>query len=51
MTASKHRTKIRKLDAGTKNPVSHDGLTNTQKIVAEKYRAWLVRRGFREEAL
>ena len=50
MTAPKHRTKIRKLDAGTKNPVSHDGLTNTQKIVAEKYRAWLVRRGFREEA-
>ena len=51
MTAPKHRTKIRKLDAGVKSPASHDGLCNTQKIVAEKYRAWLVRRGFREEVL
>ena len=51
MTTSKHRTKIRKLDAGVKSPASHNGLYNTQKIVAEKYKAWLIRRGLREEAL
>jgi hypothetical protein len=47
---SKHRTKIRRADSGTKPVASENSLWNTQRIVAEKYKAWLIRRGFREEA-
>ena len=48
---SKRRTQIKKLNSGIKPAASAHGLWNTQKIVAEKYKAWLLRRGFREEAL
>ena len=51
MTASKHRTKLRKLDSGVKPLTETSSLTSLDRIVAEKYRAWLIRRGFREEVL
>lgn len=51
MTVSKHRTKIRKLDAGTKPLTEVNSLASLDRIVSEKYKAWLIRRGFREEEL
>ena len=51
MTASKHRTKLRKLDSGVKPLTETSSLTSLDRIVREKYKAWLIRRGFREEAL
>ena len=50
MSTSKHRTKIRKLDAGIKPLTETSSLTSLDRIVREKYKAWLIRRGFREEA-
>ena len=48
---SKHLVKVKKANSGIKHAASAHELWNTQKIVAEKYRAWLIRRGFREEVL
>ena len=46
----KRRTQIKKLSSGIKPAASEHVLWNTQKIVHEKYNAWLIRRGFKEEA-
>jgi len=46
----KRRTQIKKLSSGIKPIASANGLWSTERIVREKYKAWLIRRGFREEA-
>jgi len=47
---SKHLVKVKRANAGIRPAASEHGLWNTQKIVHEKYKAWLIRRGFKEEA-
>ncbi len=47
---SKHLSKVKKTNSGTKPMASTNDLWNTQKIVNEKYKEWLIRRGFKEEA-
>ena len=51
MSTSKHRIKLRKLDSGVKPMTETNSLTSLDRIVREKYKAWLIRRGFREEVL
>jgi hypothetical protein len=46
----KRRTQIKKLSSGIKLMASANGLWSTERIVREKYNAWLIRRGFKEEA-